>query len=71
MNYGRVTLRRLDTGETFEAEVPRDRLSELKLADGDEVLVVFRHVRLFPKGKFYETDVTEEPAAAYGSRAGT
>ncbi|MBI1177808.1 sulfate ABC transporter ATP-binding protein [bacterium] len=56
-NYGRVTLRRLDTGETFEAEVPRDRLSELKLADGEEVLVVFRHVRLFPKGKFYETDI--------------
>ena len=63
-NYGRVTLRRLDTGEAFEAEVPRDRLRELKLADGDEVLVVFRHVRLFPKGQFYETDVKEQEDAA-------
>lgn len=61
-NYGRVTLQRLDTGETIEAEVPRDRLNELKLVDGEEVLVVLRHVRLFPKGKFCETDVSEKTA---------
>ena len=63
-NYGRVTLRRLDTGEAFEAEVPRDRLRELDLTDGDDVFVVFRHVRLFPKGQFYETDVREQEDAA-------
>jgi sulfate/thiosulfate transport system ATP-binding protein len=62
-NYGRVSLERIDTGETIEAEVPRDRLLDLRLEQGDQVLVVFRHIRLFPKGQFFETDVKEEPAA--------
>jgi len=57
-NYGRVTLARTDTGEAIEAEVPRQRLRELALCHGDEVNVVFRHVRLFPKGHFHEEDVT-------------
>ncbi|MBE2213911.1 MAG: sulfate ABC transporter ATP-binding protein [Opitutaceae bacterium] len=61
-NYGRVTLQRLTTGEPLEAEVPRDQLRSLNLQQGDEVFVVFRHVRLFPKGQFYETDVKDETA---------
>ncbi|HEX2099021.1 MAG TPA: TOBE-like domain-containing protein, partial [Candidatus Synoicihabitans sp.] len=59
-NYGRVTLLREDTGETFEAEISRERLRQLQLHDGERVAVVFNHVRLFPKGAFFETDVKEE-----------
>jgi len=59
-NYGRVTLQRLTTGEPLEAEVPRDQLRALHLQQGDEVFVVFRHVRLFPKGQFFETDVKDD-----------
>jgi len=62
-NYGRVSLERIDTGETIEAEVRATGLLDLRLEQGDEVLVVFRHIRLFPKGQFFETDVKEEPAA--------
>ncbi len=62
-NYGRVTLERIDTGETIEAEISRARLRELELADGDKVHVVFNHVRLFPKGEFYETDVAAPTGA--------
>ena len=62
-NYGRVALQRVTTGEPLEAEVPRDRLRELDLRQGDEVFVVFRHVRLFPKGQFYETDVPDQATA--------
>ena len=42
------------------------RLSELGLQQGDEVFVVFRHVRLFPKGRFFETDLPEPAPAAAG-----
>ena len=56
-NYGRVSLARVDTGEPIEAELSRDRLHDLELKQGDEVSVVFRHVRLFPRGKFTEADV--------------
>jgi sulfate/thiosulfate transport system ATP-binding protein len=67
-NYGRVTLERIDTGETLEAEVPRDHLRELQLEHDMRVAVVFRHIRLFPKGQFYETDIKEEtPATAIPS----
>jgi sulfate transport system ATP-binding protein len=59
-NYARIALVRIDTDEHFEAEAPRDRLRELNLKPGDEVAVVFRHVRLFPKGEFFETDVKED-----------
>ena len=58
-NYGRVVLERVSNLETFEAEVPRDRLLELNLVHGDQVSVVFRHVRLFPKGKYFEADIKE------------
>ncbi len=58
-NYGRVTLERLGTHEPFEAEVPRERLRELELEPGKIVSVVFRHVRLFPKGKLFETDIED------------
>ena len=57
-NYGRVSLERIDTGEPIEAEVARDRLHDLDLKQGDEVSVIFRHVRLFPRGKFTEADVS-------------
>ena len=57
-NYGRVSLARTDTGEPIEAEVPRDRLHDLDLKQGEVVSVVFRHVRLFPRGKFTEADVS-------------
>jgi sulfate/thiosulfate transport system ATP-binding protein len=59
-NYGRVTLQRADTHETFEAEISRERLRELSLVHGDEVAVVFHHIRLFPKGQFVERDVPED-----------
>jgi sulfate/thiosulfate transport system ATP-binding protein len=60
-NYGRVALRRIDTNEAFDAEISRERLCELRLAQGDEVAVVFRHIRLFPKdGAFMEQDLPEE-----------
>jgi sulfate/thiosulfate transport system ATP-binding protein len=58
-NYGRVTLERLGTHEPFEAEVPRERLRELDLVPGKVVSVVFRHVRLFPKGEFTEADIKD------------
>ncbi len=59
-NYGRVTLERIGTHEPFEAEVSRERLRELNLSPGQTVSVIFRHVRLFPKGRFVEADVSEE-----------
>lgn len=58
-NYGRVTLERSGTHEPFEAEVPRERLRELALRPGMYVSVVFRHVRLFPKGEFVEADIRD------------
>ncbi|MCC5833409.1 MAG: TOBE-like domain-containing protein [Opitutales bacterium] len=58
-NYGRVTLERLGTHEPFEAEVPRERLRELNLEPGTIVSVIFRHVRLFPKGEFVEADIRD------------
>ncbi len=58
-NYGRVTLERHGTHEPFEAEVSRERLRELQLKPGKTVSVVFRHVRLFPKGRLMEADVKD------------
>ena len=60
---GRVALHRLDTGEAFDAELSRVRLVELDLKQGDEVFVVFRHVKLFPRGQYYETDIAESGSA--------
>ncbi|WP_221030271.1 sulfate/molybdate ABC transporter ATP-binding protein [Actomonas aquatica] len=54
---GRVVLRRLDTGEAFEAELSRGRLAELDLRAGEAAWVVFRHVRLFPDGRYTEADL--------------
>lgn len=65
-NYGRVTLERLGTHEPFEAEVPRERLRELDLQPGKVVSVVFRHVRLFPKGEFLEADIKDGQLEAVG-----
>ncbi|MFA6959671.1 MAG: sulfate/molybdate ABC transporter ATP-binding protein [Opitutaceae bacterium] len=59
-NYGRVALARLDNGDTIDAEVSRVHLAELALVPGDEVWVVFRHIRLFPSGNFAERDVAAE-----------
>ncbi|TVR48097.1 MAG: sulfate ABC transporter ATP-binding protein [Puniceicoccaceae bacterium] len=56
-NYARVSLEGTGNREPFEAEISRARLSELALRPGDHVAVVFRHVRLFPKGEYIEADV--------------
>jgi sulfate transport system ATP-binding protein len=64
-NYGRVTLERVGTHEPFEAEVPRERLRELELEPGKVVSVVFRHVRLFPKGELLEADIKEGKLAVW------
>jgi len=62
-NFGRVALQRLDHGETIDAEISRARLAELGLQPGEEVHVVFRHIRLFPKeGRFTERDVVADDA---------
>ena len=57
---GRVTLERVSDREIFEAELSRERLRELDLRHGAVVSVVFRHIRLFPKGKYFETDVPRD-----------
>ncbi|HTJ79665.1 MAG TPA: sulfate/molybdate ABC transporter ATP-binding protein [Rariglobus sp.] len=62
-NYGRIALVRADTDDTIDAELSRVRLAELNLKVGDEVWVVFRHIRLFPSGAFSERDVITEDAA--------
>ena len=46
--------------EVFEAELSRERLRELDLKHGSVVSVVFRHVRLFPQGKYFEADVPRD-----------
>lgn len=46
-NYGRVSLLRTLTGETFEAEVPRAELRALALRAGETVKIRFRHTRVF------------------------
>lgn len=57
-NYGRVALERLPNHEPFEAEISRQKLSELDLRPGMTVAVVFRHVRLFAKdGSYQEEDI--------------
>jgi sulfate transport system ATP-binding protein len=61
-NFGRVALERMGNKEPFEAEVSRERLRELDIKPGDEVSVLLRHVRLFPKGKLTEVDVSEDGA---------
>ena len=69
-NYGRVSLSRGDTGDTIEAEVPRQQLRELNLRDGDRVNLVFRHVRLFPAEGFREEDLPSEPSASRDAGSG-
>lgn len=59
-NYARVTLDRIGYNEPFEAEISRERLRELGLTVGMIVSVVFRHVRIFEKGQFQESDVRED-----------
>jgi sulfate transport system ATP-binding protein len=56
-NYARVSLERVGTHESFEAEVTRQNLRRLRLQPGDLVSVVFRHVRLFEDGRYKEGDV--------------
>ena len=56
---------RSDIGDTIDAEISRARLAELALRAGEEVWIVFRHIRLFPKeGRFTERDVVAEDAEA-------
>lgn len=59
-NYGRVSMERMGSHEPFEAEVPRERLRELDLKPGDIVTVMFRHVRLFAKEGYVESDVRND-----------
>ncbi|MBC8039331.1 MAG: hypothetical protein H7Y06_02210, partial [Opitutaceae bacterium] len=47
---------------TIDAELSRVRLAELNLQVGEEVWVVFRHIRLFPAGAFSERDVATDDA---------
>jgi len=68
-NYGRVALERILNREPFEAEISRARLRELDLKPGDLVSVVFRHVRLFPKGVYTESDVEGEQLVATATAA--
>jgi sulfate transport system ATP-binding protein len=68
-NYARVALERLGHNEPFEAEIPRERLRELALCQGEVVSVVFRHVRLFPKGAFVEADVRDGKLVGMGAAA--
>jgi len=69
-NYGRIALVRLDNGETIDAEISRVRVAELMLQPGDEVWVVFRHIRLFPSGTFAERDVATDDSAPASFDAG-
>jgi len=46
---GRVTLRRLSTGEIIEAEVSRAELAQLAISPGQDVRIRFRHIRVFAK----------------------
>ena len=70
-NTGRIALVRLDNGEPIDAEVSRVRLAELRLVAGDEVWVVFRHIRLFPKtGTFTERDVVADDGTSATVDAG-
>jgi sulfate transport system ATP-binding protein len=51
-NFARVALERVGTHEHFEAEVPRERLRELALDQGQTVQATFRHIRLFENNRF-------------------
>jgi sulfate/thiosulfate transport system ATP-binding protein len=59
-NYARVALERVGYHEPFEAEISRERLRELALHVGMQVFVVFRHIRVFKKGQFLESDLSED-----------
>jgi sulfate transport system ATP-binding protein len=63
-NYGRIALSRVDNAETIDAELSRARLADLQLKAGEEVWVVFRHVRLFPAGAFAERDIGDDRETA-------
>ncbi len=54
-NYGRVTLERDQTNELFEAELSRADIRELNLYAGQDVAILFRHIRIFEKGTFHLT----------------
>lgn len=43
----RVTLNYLDVNQIIEAEIPRSELTRLKLREGHQVFLRFRHIRVF------------------------
>lgn len=56
-NYARIALEHDGTHEPFEAEISRAKLGQMRLQAGENVSVVFRHVRLFQDGRYREGDV--------------
>ncbi len=59
-NYARISLDRIGYNEPFEAEISREKLRQLDLKVGMIVSVVFRHIRVFAKGQFKESNVRED-----------
>jgi sulfate/thiosulfate transport system ATP-binding protein len=58
-NFGRVTLQRSATGETLEAEVPRERLRQLQIGGGEAVKIRFTHTRLFKQVDAHHQELIE------------
>ena len=44
-----MTLQRIATAELIEAEISRAELADLDLRAGQEVLIRFRHIRVFSR----------------------
>ena len=58
-SVGQVSLKRLDTGEVLEAEIPRFELDRLQLQVGQEVSARFRHIRLFERSDSGKQELIE------------
>lgn len=58
-NYDRFTLQRTMTGETIEAEVPRERLRQLEITGGEQVRIRFTHTRIFAEIEAGQQELVE------------